>query len=339
MSASSTHATANLFPSRAARLALVLAALAAAALLATLPSTARAQSSQLSVGLTVEDRQITVGDPLALTIYAVYPDDYHVIFPTLPQQWGSFEVRTQTPQATVINEDLTRTARQLVEVALFAPGDHQTPTFNISFRGPEGQIVERPVASVDVHVTSVLDPEDRLLRDIRPQADITVPSLWPWTLGAASLALLGLIVFAMRRRRTSVGLLAADWVEQRTPFQIAMERLDQIRDMDLPAGGRFKEHYSLVTDVVREYLQREYSVTAPERTTAETRLALRTSPVPAGEGNGIVEVLEDGDLVKFTEIAPGSDASWDAFDRTRSLIEAIRPQEPIPAAPETREDS
>ena len=228
MSATATYAAADLFPNRATRRALFLAALAVVALVATLPSTATAQTSQLSVGLTVEDRQITVGDPLALTIYAVYPDDYHVIFPTLPTEWGSFEVRSQTPEATVVGEDGSRTARQFVEVALFAPGDHRTPAFNISFRGPEGQILERPVSPVDVHVTSVLDPDDRALRDIRPQEDITVPSLWPWTLGAASLALLGLVLFAMRRRRTAAGLLVADWGEQRTPFQIAMDRLDQI---------------------------------------------------------------------------------------------------------------
>ena len=292
-----------------------------------LPSTALAQASQLSVVLVVEERQITIGDPLVLTISAGFPDGYHVIFPRLPYQWGSFEVRSQTPQATVVNEDLSRTAKQVLEVTLFTPGDHQTPDISVSFRGPDGQIFERSVRPVTVHVSSVLGPGDRELRDIKSQADISVPSLWPWTLGASTLLLLALAAFILWRRRSTVGPLAADRVDTQTPFQVAMGQLDHIEELDLPSKKRFKEHYSLVTDVVRGYLQREYNLTSPDRTTAETDSALRASAIPTSEGRQIVDVLQDGDLVKFTRVVPGQDPSWQAVDRTRALIQAIRPQE------------
>ena len=314
----------------------LLATLAVGAFAAAIPSTAQAQASQISVVLVVEDRQITVGDPLVLTISAVYPDGYHVIFPRLPHEWGSFEVRSQTPLATVINEDLTRTAEQVLEVALFAPGDHETPAISVSFRGPDGKIVERSVRPVTIHVSSVLEPNDRELRDINSQADISVPSLWPWTVGTATLGLLGLAAFVLWRRRSTVGPLAADWVDPRTPFVVAMDQLDHIEELDLPSKGRFKEHYSLVTDVVRGYLHREYNLTTPDRTTAETDLALRASALPTSEGREIVEVLQDGDLVKFAEVVPGQDPSREAVHRTRSLIRAIRPPEPEPDADEPR---
>ena len=308
----------------------LLAALAVGALAAALPGTAQAQAGQLSVVLAVEDRQITVGDPLVLTISAVYPDGYHVIFPRLPQQWGSFEVRSQTPRATVVNEDLTRTAKQVLEVAIFAPGDHQTPTVSVSFRGPDGQIVERPVRPATVHVSSVLELDDQELRDIKAQADVSVPSLWPWTLGAATFGFLGLVAFILWRRGTTAAPLAPDWVVPPTPFEAAMDLLDHSEELDLPSEGRFKEHYSLVTDVVRGYLHREYNLTTPDRTTTETDSALRASAIPSKEGREIVKVLQDGDLVKFTEVVPEQDPSWEAAHRTRALIQAIRPREPEP---------
>ena len=308
----------------------LLATLAVGALVSALPSIAQAQANQLSVVLVAEDRQITVGDPLVLTISAVYPDGYHVIFPRLPQQWGSFEVRSQTPQATIVNEDLTRTAKQVLKVVLFAPGDHPTPEFSVSFRGPDGGIVERSVRPTIVHVTSVLEPEDQELRDIKSQADISVPSLWPWTLGATTLGILGLAAFALWRRRSTFGAVATDWVDPRTPFQVAMDQLDHVEELDLPTEGRFKEHYRLVTDAVRGYLYQEFNLTAPDRTTTETELALSTSAVPTSEGREIVEVLQDGDLVKFTKVVPGQHSSWEVVHRTRALIQAIRPQEPEP---------
>jgi hypothetical protein len=312
----------------------LLAALTMAALVPALPlitrATAEAQASELSVVLVAEDRQITVGDPLVLTISAVLPDGYHVIFPRLPHQWGSFEVRSQTPQATIINADLTRTAKQVLEVVLFAPGDHQTPELSVSFRGPDGEIVERSVRPATVHVTSVLEPGDQELRDIKSQADISVPSLWPWTLGAATLGLIGIAAFALWWRRSTLGPLAPAWVDPRTPFEIAMDQLDHIEQLDLPSEGRFKEHYVLVTDAVRGYLYQEFNVTSPDRTTTETQSALSTSAVPTSERREIVEVLRDGDLVKFSEVVPERDPSWEVVHRTRALIKAIRPPEPEP---------
>ena len=308
----------------------ILAALAVGALVPALPLITEAQASKLSVVLVAEERQITVGDPLVLTISAVLPEGYHVIFPRLPRQWGSFEVRSQTPQATIINADLTRTAKQVLEVVLFAPGDHQTPELSVSFRGPDGEIVERSVRPATIHVTSVLEPGDQELRDIKSQADISVPSLWPWTLGAATLGLLGIAAFAMWWRRSTFVPLASDWVDPRTPFEVAMDQLDHIEELDLPSEGRFKEHYILVTNAVRGYLYREFNVTAPDRTTTETKLALSASAVPTSEGQEIVEVLQDGDLAKFTEVVPGQDPSWEVVHRTRALIKAIRPLEPEP---------
>jgi hypothetical protein len=126
------------------------------------------------------------------------------------------------------------------------------------------------------------------------------------------------------------GSRAAGWIDPRTPFQIAMDQLDRVEELDLPSEGRFKEHYVLVTDTVRGYLTREYSLTALDWTTSETDLALRESTVPTNEGRGIVKVLQDGDLVKFTEVVPGQEVSWEAVHRTRALIQAIRPREPEP---------
>lgn len=324
------------YPRRAAstgrRAVALLAALAAGALVPVLPLIVQAQASQLNVVLVADDREITVGDPLVLTISAVYPDGYHVIFPRLPQEWGSFEVRSQTPQPTTVNADLTRTAKQVIEVVLFAPGDHRTPEISVSFRGPDGEIVERLVRPAVVHVTSVITRGDEELRDIKSQADISVPSLWPWTLGATAMGLVGLAAFVIWRRRSMFGPLVSDWVDPRTPFEVAMDQLDNIEELDLPSEGRFKEHYMLVTDTVRGYLYREFKLTAPDRTTTETAFELSTSDVPTSERREIVNVLEDGDLVKFSKFVPAHDPSWEVVHRTRALIQAMRPREPEPDA-------
>ena len=107
-----------------------------------------------------------------------------------------------------------------------------------------------------------------------------------------------------------------------------MDQLDHVEELDLPSEGRFKEHYILVTDAIRGYLYREFNLTAPDRTTTETGVELSASEIPAGEGQEIVKVLQDADLVKFSEIVPEQDPSREVVPRTRALIQAIRPPEP-----------
>ncbi|MDP6454808.1 MAG: hypothetical protein QF898_16010 [SAR202 cluster bacterium] len=306
--------------------ATLIAIFATASTLILSPAITHAQTVQVGIGFSLLDQDLTVGDPFPLTISAIHPEGHNVIFPRLPVEWGSFEVLSQEPVATSVNEDGSLTTSQVIGVALFAPGEHTTPPLTVTIQQPDSSVIEQPVRPANVSILSVLQSDDAELRDIKPPADVSVPSLWPWAAGGASaIGLLALAAFLLWQRRRGADL-AAEYFDPRSPFEIAMDQLDAIEELDLPASEHFKQHYTLVGDTIRGYLQRQFNLRALDLTTSETLTQIRHSQVAHEEHSAVGRILRDCDLIKFTEFQPGVETSWDVAHDTRAAIRRIQPQ-------------
>ena len=182
-------------------IAALIAIITTASTLVVGPVIMHAQAVQVGIGFSLPYQDLTVGDPFSLTISAIHPDGHNIIFPRLPAEWGSFEVISQEPVATSVNEDGTLTTSQVIEVALFAPGEHTTPPLNVTIQKADSSVIEQTVWPISVSILSVLRTDDAELRDIKPPAELTVPSLWPWAIGGASaIGLLSLTAAAHSRR-------------------------------------------------------------------------------------------------------------------------------------------
>ena len=114
-------------------------------------------------------------------------------------------------------------------------------------------------------------------------------------------------------------------LDTRSPYQIAMEKLEQIDALNLPTQRRFKEHYTLVSDCVRGYLEGEYRVFALERTTDELRSNLRSTILSTGQTKRVLDLLQESDLVKFTKLSPDVESAQQMTHMARVLIDEIRP--------------
>ena len=91
--------------------------------------------------------------------------------------------------------------------------------------------------------------------------------------------------------------------------------------MGLVEKGLFKEHYTLVSDIVRVFIGRKNGFDAMEMTTREVlsllspRLTLGQSIAPARD------FLEDCDLVKFSKYVPGFDEAGKIIPRARKIVD------------------
>ena len=93
-------------------------------------------------------------------------------------------------------------------------------------------------------------------------------------------------------------------VDKRLPHERALDELNAIEAMRLPQQGRFKEHYSLVSDCVRGYVERAFGVPALERTTGEIQADLAAAGFAPEVQAALVAFLQDSDLIKFTTLTP-----------------------------------
>ena len=93
---------------------------------------------------------------------------------------GSFEVRSQSSALVEDRGDGDAAISQTIEVVLFTPGEYATPELLVTVRDPSGEVTDIPAPMASVTVVSILGEDDLQLRDIRPQAALSNPPLWPW---------------------------------------------------------------------------------------------------------------------------------------------------------------
>ncbi len=335
-----------------ARYRLWLAALAALLLAAGSFETVFAQegpSSKVRIsfkvdkdGSTVED-DVKFGDFVTFSLEVTYPEGYIVEVPTLPldTDWGPFEIREQPVPQITINDDGTQTTSRTIKAVVFGTGELQTPDLPISVRDPEGRaelVSPFPVQLTVDSSRSVNESSGQLdaePKDIRGQASFSTP-IWENPVAQTSTLLIvlgGLLVgaviavYLIRRRLQGPPPPVLD---TRTPWEIAIAELDRIERLDMPEEGRFKEHYTLVADTMRVYIQAMYlrevsPFDAIDMTTDEIRAALERSSLNDHDAGLVLDLLRDADVVKFAKYTPSVSQAYEDSGQARYIVEITRP--------------
>jgi hypothetical protein len=254
-----------------------------------------------------------------------HPDDHQVIIPPLDQMWGAFEVRSQSQATTSANDDGTETTRQQIEVTAFNLGDLETPSLPLTVSDGAGQITEVLVAPVSLSVLPTLAEDDNDLRDIKPQAALDVPSTWPWLVAGLLLALIAGAGGYWAYRRWRGQPLFAPARDNRPAWQVALDELARIEGLGLVEQRRVKEHYTLVTDALRTYLEKQFNLRVFEHTTSEMKPVLRQSDLAPEHTRRFLELFTESDLVKFAKLTPDAGVARQLVVEARQLVEVTRP--------------
>jgi len=161
-----------------------------------------------------------------------------------------------------------------------------------------------------------------------------VPPLWPWILAGLWLAMVlavlltGAGLWLYRRwqnRAVSATLGLAPVIDTRPPEVIAHAELDRIESLALPAQQRIKEHYILVSNCMRQYVEGRYQIPALEQTSGELRAAFRRAGIPMREMNAFMRLFSESDLVKFARYVPAANEIDRLINKARIIIDATIP--------------
>ena len=273
--------------------------------------------------ITTEGENLTVGDPIQLTLSVTHAADQTVILPQLESTWGEFVVHSQTIPETVTNPDGTRTTSQVIDVRLFAPGTFTTPSLPIKVSDSTGQLSEVTAEPLSLTINSILVEGDTELRDIKPQAELPYTNLLPWIIGGLLIAgILGGV--SLWRRRGQTRLVQAS-IDTRQPHEVALDELERIGKLGLPEAGRFKEHYTLVSDCIRVYLERTFQIPVLERTTTEIRSSLKGTVIAPEIVHQIISLLDESDIVKFSQFTPDTTSANQLLKTGCHIVENTKP--------------
>ena len=153
-----------------------------------------------------------------------------------------------------------------------------------------------------------MDSTDMAITDIKGvyKAPIWWWGIFRWVLLVLLLAGIGvaayyLITYLQSRKRDEQGNEMST-IPLRPAEEVALEKLDAIKEKKIWQQGQVKEYHTQLTDVVREYIARRFEVSSVEQTSDETLRDIRPLLIERKDlYDQLRKMLTLADLVKFAK--------------------------------------
>jgi hypothetical protein len=151
---------------------------------------------------------------------------------------------------------------------------------------------------------------------------------WYLALGLiiATIIALGTVAYMRYRRRLPVlGFVR----HTDPPHVIAIRALDDLEKQKFPHEGKMKLYYSVLTDILREYLDGRFGIAAMEMTSEEILDAVRPLGLSQKLTEEFTDLLRCADLVKFAKHIPDIAEAKYSMATARAFIEQTKPEEKV----------
>ena len=263
--------------------------------------------------LRVTPSQCRVGDRLRIEQRVTLPEGFEVELPdadTIRTALGD-----EAPfELVAVEADPPRPAgpklrlwRQVIALDVLAGGQVRLPPLPVRYRRGELDASWQTLEPepLELPVRSALTTQDAPTRprDIRGPLVPREPA-WrralvaaAWLIGIAALLAAGYVLWRRLSRPASAPPIPPDlWAQQ---------ALDALRCEDWANPDAVRAYYYRISQIVRQYVERQFGVSAPEMTTEEFLATLRSDPQRLGfDVQRLGEFLDACDRVKYAALHP-----------------------------------
>ncbi len=255
---------------------------------------------------------IAPGQQLGMELQMKVPAGFVVNWPVFNDTLtGSVEIINRSAtETTAADAQGNKTIHQKFVLTAFDTGWVYIPAVNIGFT-PDGDTTAYTVQTnplmlrvqpVAIDTTATFKP----IKDTEG-APLTLADFLPWIIGIHLLAaIIFLVMWFLKKRRRRQQPAVSTEIPGLPPHELAIEKLEQLRLEKLWQQGQLKAYHTRLSDIVREYIERQFPVNAVEMTTHEILTALKPMKINEDAMQKLRLALELADMVKFAKAQPGA---------------------------------
>ncbi|HRC67976.1 MAG TPA: hypothetical protein PK976_08535, partial [Bacteroidales bacterium] len=303
----------------------------------------RAQTGEAKATVQIDSTRLMIGQQVRMNISFTHPPKAKIGWgirgDTLSRQIEI--IKKSAIDSTVTPDGMVKRSQNLV-ITSFDTGYIVVQPIRFYWQLPQDtitQIAETEPILLEVMAMPVDTTQD--IRDIKGIQKIgySWKEILPWIGYALLIAIVAFLIYRYvqyRRGKRKYFLIAP---KPKIPaWQIALEALDTLRNKQLWQSGHYKQFYSELTDIFRDYLDNQFQINAPEMVSEEIIIALENAGFDTKLISDCRRMLQTADLVKFARYIPLPDENSFSFDVCRRFVEETMPKpenasEPHPSSP------
>ena len=283
------------------------------------------------VSATIDSTTVFIGDQTDLRLQATMEKTEHVQLPVYGETLiPDVEIVDRTMIDTVALPDGRIQLNQWLTITSFKDSLFYIPP--IKFVSNGDTLCSAPLS---FNVIQPFEVDSALA--ITPIKDIYKAPVWWWGIIRwilLALALAGAAAGGVWAWKKWGYLLRKDKNEPvpqellRPAEEVALEKLDDIRERKIWQNGQVKEYHTELTDVVREYIGRRFEVRSTEKTSDETLRAMKPLLEEQKElYTGLARMLQLADLVKFAKWSATPDENEGCLHTAYMFVRETTPAE------------
>ncbi len=280
------------------------------------------EASEAGVTLTLRAPTdiVEVGTELPFTLTISSEATVAVTNPTVTGEHGPFELREIERSAR--RDDERRVVTLRFAATTYLSGQLELAALPVEFKGTDGVTSTLAVGPVPIEVISLVGAEfdPSVFRDIKGPVAIDFGHWWWWIAGGVGIvALIALITSWIRRGKAANErlLTACEWANRELE-QLARDRLIERGDVH-----RF---WVRLSGTVREYVERQFNIAAPDQTTQEFLSNAAThAQIDQAHRATLERFLRAADRVKFAAHRPQHEECRAGLESARTFVQETTP--------------
>ncbi len=208
-----------------------------------------------------------------------------------------------------------------------------TGFFNIQpivFYGLDSTFISK-TDSILLEVNTLPVDTTKAFKEIKEQMGegVRFMEVFPWLIIIISIILITFgIFYYIQRKKKNKPLFSILKPKEVEPYIVALKSLEQLKNKKLWQNNRVKEYYIELSDILRIYIEKQFSIDAMEMITSEIIENLNYQKFEQDSIKKIQKILETADLVKFAKMEPLPNENDMFFNYSIDFVNDTKPQEP-----------
>ncbi len=281
----------------------------------------KAEIGEVEIIASLSPKSVEVGDSFVIELRVIAPKNRNIVMPP-SQEALPFQIPSLA--AGSLQESDREVSWQRYKVNATKPGQFRVPAMRVVSisNGEEKEMFSKELSftvSMPQGELPAITKRDGKLKSSEWRVNLR----YLWLAPILLIILVALYLWKMSLRRRAVAESSVD------PFERALARIRELEAEGIPTAANADYWYVELSSIVREFIESNFGLKAPERTTEEflreaKRSEALTSPVQAS----LSKFLSLCDRVKFAGHDPASDESKASLDFARTFVQESRtPQE------------
>jgi hypothetical protein len=286
-------------------------------------------AQNIKVDAKIDTSNIRIGEQFHMNLSVTAPTGTKIYFPQFPDTIKKLEIVQRSKIDTVKSTDgKSSTLQQQLTLTSFDSGFYVLEPIPFYFQNAGNPQMDSMLTEAQL-ITVKTIPVDttKAIKDIKAQLDvpITFREMLPYLIGGLLALVFILLIIREIRRKKQKPVPFRVKIPKKPPHEIAIEALKKTEDEKLWQQGLVKKYHSNVSEIIRTFIERRFSIQALEYTTDETLDHLRGNVINDEAKEKLKYILQLADMVKFAKAQPAPAENEQSMKYAYDFIDLTKP--------------